>query len=123
MAADAGEVLTTLSVELVSQRPEFDGLKLPPVMARKMKLLKLATNFPAPTNPREQKELAETVASLDGDYGRGKWCAEGKQGKCLDVTAVGELMAERRDPGEVKRAWIGWHAGGAPVGQRSARMV
>jgi peptidyl-dipeptidase A len=123
IAADAGEKLNTLSVELAKKAAQFDGLKLPPVMARKMKLLKLASGFPAPNNPGEQKELAEILASLDGDYGRGKWCPEGEHGKCLDVTAVGTLMAERRDAEELKRAWIGWHAVGAPMRQRYARMV
>jgi peptidyl-dipeptidase A len=124
VAAEAGEKLNTLSVELAKQAARFDGLKLPPVKARKMKLLKLASGFPAPNNPPEQKELAEIEASLDGDYGRGKWCPEGAQdNKCLDVTATGRLMAESRDPEELKRAWIGWHAVGAPMRQRYARMV
>ena len=123
LAADAGEKLTTLSVELAKQAERFDRLKLPPAMARKMTLLKLASGFPAPDNPGEQKELAEILASLDGDYGRGKWCPDGEEGKCLDVTAVGTLMAESRDPEELKRAWIGWHTVGAPMRQRYARMV
>ena len=46
-------------------------------MARKMMLLKLATGFPAPSDPAEQKELAQVEASLDGDYGKGKWCPDG----------------------------------------------
>src|SRR3984893_6139266 len=122
MAADAGETLNTLSVELAKQAARFDAVQLPPVMVRKMKLLKLARGFPAPNNPAEQKELAEILVSLDGDYGRGKWCPDGEQGKCLDVTAVGRLMAESRDPEELMRAWIGWHAVGAPMRQRYARM-
>jgi peptidyl-dipeptidase A len=123
IAADSSETLNTLSADFAKQAARFDGLKLPPVMARKMKLLKLAANFPAPNNPREQRELAEILASLDGDYGRGKWCPDGEKGKCLDVTAVGKLMAESRNPEELKRAWIGWHAVGVPMRQRYARMV
>ncbi len=123
LAADSSEALNTLSAELAKSAARFDGLTLPPVMARKMKLLKLAASFPAPNNPREQKELAEILASLDGDYGRGKWCPNGEKGKCLDVTAIEKLMAESRDPVELKRAWIGWHAVGAPMRQRYARMV
>jgi peptidyl-dipeptidase A len=123
LAADAGEALNTLSVELAKQATRFDRLKLPAVMARKMKLLKLASGFPAPNNPADQKELASILALLDGDYGRWKWCPQGEQSKCLDVTAVGTLMAESRDPEELKRAWIGWHAVGAPMRQRYARMA
>src|SRR5579864_2063228 len=121
IAADASERANTLSTELAKKAARFDGLKLPPVMARKMLLLKLATGFPAPNNPKDQKELAQVLASLDGDYGKGKWCPEAE--KCLDVTAVGKLMATSRDPDELKRAWIGWHAVGAPMRQRYARMV
>jgi peptidyl-dipeptidase A len=110
-----------LSTELAKQAARFDGVKLPPVMARKMLLLKLASGFPAPNNPKEQKEMALVLASLDGDYGKGKWCPEA--GKCLDVTAVEKLMATSRDPEELKRAWIGWHAVGAPMRERYARMA
>src|SRR6266481_6294464 len=97
IAADANEALNTLSADLAKKASRFDALKLEPVMARKMKLLKLAAGFPGPNNPREQKEMAQILASLDGDYGKGKWCPEREQGKCLDVTAVGKLMAESRD--------------------------
>lgn len=121
IAADAGEQANTLSTELAKKAARFDGLKLPPVMARKMLLLKLASGFPAPNNAKEQKELALVLASLEGDYGKGKWCPE--VGKCRDVTAVEKLMATSRDPEELKRAWIGWHAVGAPMRERYARMV
>ena len=58
IAADAGEVLNTLTVELAKKAHRFDSLKLPPEMARKLLLVKLSIGFPAPSNPAEQKELA-----------------------------------------------------------------
>jgi peptidyl-dipeptidase A len=121
IAADAGEQANTLSTELAKKAARFNGLKLPPVMARKMLLLKLASGFPAPNSPKEQKELALLLAALDGDYGKGKWCPEA--GKCLDVSAVEKVMATSRDPEELKRAWTGWHTVGAPMRQRYARMA
>lgn len=123
IAADANEEFTTASVELSKEAHRFDGLTLPPEMARKMKLLRLLTILPAPNDPAKQKELAQIEASLDGDYGKGKWCPNGPNQKCLDVTAVGALMAKSRDPEELKKAWIGWHAVGAPMRERYARMV
>jgi peptidyl-dipeptidase A len=123
IAADANQVANALSVELAKKAARFDGVTLPPVMARKMKLLKLASGFPAPDNLAEQKELAQVAASLEGDYGKGKWCPDGASGKCLDVTAVERLMAQSRDEAELKRAWIGWHAVGAPMRQRYARLA
>ena len=122
ISADAGQEVNTLSVDLAKKARRFDGLTLPQEMARKMLLLKLASGFPAPNDPAAQKELAQILASLDGDYGKGKWCPGGDS-KCLDVTAVGKLMATSRDADELKRSWIGWHAVGAPMRQRYARMV
>jgi len=123
IAAQANQELSAFSAEMSRKAHEFDSLTLPTEMARKMLLLKLSAGFPAPADAKEQKELSQVLASLDGDYGKGKWCPSGNASKCLDVTAVGKLMATSRDPEELKRAWMGWHAVGAPMRQRYARMV
>ena len=121
--ADANQVFTAENVELSKQAHRFDGLALPPELARKMLLLKISTLLPSPKDPAKQAELAQIKASLNGDYGRGKWCPDGAPERCLDVTAVGRLMAKSRDPKELKKAWAGWQAVGAPMRQRYARMV
>jgi peptidyl-dipeptidase A len=123
ISADANQQLNALSVDLAKKAQRWDNVTLPPVMTRKMLLLKLAAGFPAPSDPAEQKELAQVAASLDGDYGKGKWCPDGASGKCLDVTAVGKLMATGRDEAELKRAWLGWHAVGAPMRPKYVRLV
>ena len=123
IAAQANQELSAFSAEMSRKAHEFDSLTLPTEMARKMLLLKLSAGFPAPADAKEQKELSEVLASLDGDYGKGRWCPSENASKCLDVTAVGKLMATSRDPEELKRAWMGWHAVGAPMRQRYARMV
>ncbi len=123
MAADANEALNTAAAKFAKQAHRFDQVQLSPELARKRLLLELAAGFPAPNDSKAQKELAQILASLDGDYGKGKWCPDGDKKPCLDVTAVGKLMATSRDPEELKRAWIGWHAVGAPMRQRYARMV
>ncbi len=123
IAADANEALNTASAKFAKQAHRFDQVQLSPELARKRLLLELAAGFPAPDDPKAQKELAQILASLDGDYGKGKWCPDGEKKPCLDVTAVGKLMATSRDPEELKRAWLGWHAVGAPMRQRYARMV
>jgi peptidyl-dipeptidase A len=125
IAADADEELNRLTVELAKKAHRFDSLKLSPEMARKMLLVKLSIGFPAPSNPAEQKELAQLSTSLAGDYGKGKWCPDGAStdAKCLDITAIERILATSRDPEELKRTWIGWHAVGAPMRQRYARLV
>jgi len=65
----------------------FDHLKMPPDLARKFKLLKLSLIAPAPNNDKERSELTRIAASLDADYGKGKYCktqADGKE-KCLSL--------------------------------------
>src|SRR5882762_4970113 len=123
IGAEANQELNAFIAETSKKAHRFDGLKLPPEMARKKLLLTLATTFPAPADRKAQKELAQVLASLSGDYGKGKWCPDGPGGKCLDITAIERLLATSRDPEELKRAWVGWHAVGAPMRQRYARMV
>lgn len=123
IAADANQALNAAISELAAEAVRFNGLRLPPDVARKLLLLKLSSDFPAPKSPAEQKELAQIGVSLDGDYGRGKWCPEGESGKCYDLTALQRIMATSRDPEELKRLWIGWHAVGAPMRKRYERFV
>ena len=123
IAADAGEIGNTAATRYAKEAHRFDHVQLSPELARKRLLLELATGFPAPDNTAAQKELAQIQASLPADYGKGKWCPDGASKPCLDITAIERLVATSRNPDELKRAWIGWHAIGAPMRQRYARMV
>jgi peptidyl-dipeptidase A len=122
IAADAGEIANTAATKFAKEAHRYDKLTLPPELARKRLLLELATGFPAPDDPKKQKALAQVMASLEGDYGKGKWCP-GNDKPCLDITAVDKLMATSRDPEELKRAWLGWHTVGAPMRDRYTEMV
>jgi len=123
MAADADAAVAAATSELAARARRFDGLKLPPDVARKFMLLKLSVAIPAPRDPKLAAELTKINASLDGDYGKGKWCPDGSSGKCLDISDVNRVFATSRDPNELKRTWVGWHAVGAPMRQRYSRMV
>ncbi len=121
ISADANEQGTAAVTELVEQAKQFDGLALPPVLARKFLLLKLGLTAPAPKDPKLRREMIEIATSLDGDYGKGKYCR--KPDDCLDITAIEKVMTESRDPNELKDVWTGWHKIGAPMRQRYARFV
>jgi peptidyl-dipeptidase A len=123
IAADANEVANTAATKYAKDAHRFDKVQLSPELARKRLLLELAAGFPAPDDPKKQKELAQIESTLDGDYGKGKWCPDGNNKACMDVNAVSHIMATSRNPEELKRAWIGWHAVGAPMRDRYARMV
>jgi peptidyl-dipeptidase A len=123
MAADADQAVATAVAELALQARRYEGMKLPDDVARKLMLIKLSVSIPVPKDPKLAAELTSINASLDGDYGKGKWCPDGPAGKCLDINDVTRVMANSRDADELLRTWKGWHAVGAPMRTRYSRMV
>jgi peptidyl-dipeptidase A len=121
MEADALDENTAVTTELVEQARRFDGLALPPELARKFMLLKLSLTAPAPKDAALRREMTGIGVSLDGDYGKGKYCR--KTGECLDITAIEKLMSASRDPETLKEVWTGWHAIAPPMRQRYSRFV
>ena len=127
LSAEAAEAYTGAATELAKQATRYDHLQLPPELARKMMLLKLsaAVPAPAPDDPKELAEMARLAASLEADYGKGKYCPKsGKHaGECLDVTQVEKIMATSTDPEELKDVWVGWHTISPPMRERYTRWV
>jgi peptidyl-dipeptidase A len=144
MSAQANEKLTAVVTQLALDARRFDGLKLPPELARKFLLLKLSLIAPAPNNDAERKELTELASKLDGMYGKGKYCkpaaagassssatageqpagaaAEAKQ-KCLSLNDLSRIMASSTNPDELLDAWVGWHKISVPMKDKYARFV
>ena len=121
LSADAQDELTAATTELVEKAKRFDGLKMPPDLERKFKLLRLSLTAPAPKDPALRKEMTGIAASLEADYGKGKYCR--KPDDCLDITAIERIMGSSRDPKELQDVWLGWHKVGAPMRDRYARFV
>jgi peptidyl-dipeptidase A len=123
LAAQADQNVKAATSELAAQARRFESLDLPPDVARKLNLIKLSVDIPSPRNPKESTELSQINASLQSDYGKGKFCPDGAQGKCLSLNDLENIMANSRDPIELQRAWIGWHAIAPPMRERYSRMV
>jgi peptidyl-dipeptidase A len=121
LASDALDRNTALTTELVEQAKQFDGLTMPADLARKFKLLRLLLVAPAPKDPALRRELTEIGTSLEGDYGKGKYCP--KPDDCLDISAIERIMSTSRDPKQLLDVWKGWHAIGPPMRQRYSRFV
>ena len=83
--------LMRLTTELAESRA-LRRLDLPDD-ERKLKLLKLSLTLPAPKDPAERTELTKIAASMEGDYGKGKYCPDGDKGKCLSLADLEEIMA------------------------------
>ena len=115
IAANAQSELAAAVSELARDARRFEQLQLPYEDARKLRLLKLMLSAPAPDNEAERDELSRLSSSLEGDYGKGKYCRDvnGKQ-ECLDIDAASNVLATSRDPKEMADVWAGWHRVGAP---------
>jgi hypothetical protein len=90
IAADANEIANSAATRYARNAHRFDHVQLVSKLARKRRLLELATGFPAPDDPKVQKELAQIEASLEGDYGKGKWCPQ--RGSFYGNKAAGEKL-------------------------------
>ncbi len=123
LAADANKDYIAAVTELADGARRFDGLQMPDPLRRKFTLLKLGLVLPAPHDPALRDELTKIAASMEGDYGKGKWCPEGGQGKCLTLSDMEPILANSRDPEELKRIWLGWHTVSPPYRQKYSRFV
>ena len=120
VAAKANERLALRTNDFVVQARRFEGLKLPPDLARKFMLLKLNGT---PTDPKLVAELTQVESTLDGMYGKGKYCAGGDEKNCVGIDDLDTLMAKSRDPKQLLDYWVGWHSIAPPMRDKYSRLV
>jgi len=125
IASDTKDYLIATIKELADASRKFEGQQLSPDVARKIKLLKLSVPLPAPSNPAEREELTKIAVGMESEYGKFEYCPEqtaaaaaapdqkSRAGeakkKCLSLGDLETIMAENRNPEELKKAWAGWH--------------
>ena len=122
LAAKADEDDIRQTVDFVHQAEPFEALPLPADLARKFKLLKLSLTVAAPADPAKAAELTQITSSMEGTYGKGKFCPpDGK--KCLDLEELSRILRTSRNPEELKQTWVGWHAISPPMRKPYERYV
>ncbi|HEY8568622.1 M2 family metallopeptidase [Microbulbifer sp.] len=131
----AVERYTALAVELAQEAAKFDGADLDPETRRMLTMLKQGLVFPAPKDPKLTAELAQIGSKLQGMYGAGKYCPDQKaaeqegegsaetEGKCYTLTEMGQIMANSRDPKQLKDLWVGWRKVAPPMKPLYERQV
>jgi peptidyl-dipeptidase A len=122
LAAQASERLISATARWAKEAVRFDSVKLPPELARKIRLLKLALTLATPEDPKEAKELTRITAAMEGMYGKAKYCPPGKD-KCLDLEEITRIMANSRDEKELLDVWRGWHSTAIPMRKDFVRYV
>ena len=123
LAAATGEEATAAATELATASHRFDGLQVPYDVRRKLLLLQGGITVPAPSDKTERTELTKTTVSMEGDYGKGKYCPPAENGKCYDLGELSNILATSQDPAALQKAWLGWHTISPPYRARYARFV
>ena len=91
--------MTAVDELLQAGRAVRRGRACPTIERRQLTVLKNALTMAAPADPKEAAELAQLVASMEGMYGRGKFCQDGESGEaCLDIEEITEILAKDRNP-------------------------
>jgi peptidyl-dipeptidase A len=129
ISAAAEEASMEFMTRTIKAATRFDGMKLPADLSRQLWLLKIGTQLPAPSDPKERAELAEIEVSMTGDYGKGKYCPERLKDdpkakkKCLGLTDLENIMEKSRKYDELLDAWRGWHSIAPPIKPKFVRYV
>ncbi len=123
LTAKRAEEYTALGVQLANDSKRFIGMDLPADVARKMEKIRLGLVLPAPSDAAKTEELAKINASLNAQYGKGKWCND--KNECKAIGEIEDILAsDKATPDQKLAAWQGWHDSvGAPMRAEYARMV
>ena len=122
LAAHADQKMLDANVQYAKEATRFDGVDVAPEVGRELKILKLALTTATPSDPKEGEELTRLITSMEGAYGKGKYCPPGAT-KCLDIEDITRSMATSRDPNQLLDVWRGWHAVSRPYRKDFARYV
>src|SRR5271163_727692 len=101
LTAAGNEAIIKRTTELVKEGKRFESLNLPPDLKRKFLLLKLSLTMPAPDDAKLREQLTQVAASLDGSYGKGKYCPGGDKEPCIGIDEIDERLAKSRDPKDI----------------------
>jgi peptidyl-dipeptidase A len=121
LAAQRAEVVLAESVRYATEAARFDDVQLPADLRRQMDLLKRSLTLPAPSDSAKTAELARLAASLEAQYGSGKYCPQG--GECKSLPELEDVLRESRDPKELLDVWTGWRTVSPPMRDEYQRLV
>jgi peptidyl-dipeptidase A len=75
-AGDAKDASLAYVTEKIKQSVRFKDVQgIDPVTARQLELLRTRNDLAAPNDPKERRELADILVSLNSTYGKGKYCS------------------------------------------------
>jgi peptidyl-dipeptidase A len=121
LAAKAEERDINLTIAYVKKAAQFDKAAMSANVARKIKRLKLSLDIATPANSKEAEELTRITNSMQGAYGKGKYCPA--KDNCQTLEQLDKIMRTSRDPRALQEAWMGWHGTAKPMRKDFTRYV
>lgn len=108
IAAESKAMADVLAYEARASREaaRFNDVKVDDALRRQLEILKRISLNPAPADDAKIKHLAEISSRMEAIYGKGEYC---KDGKCLDINGLSEILEKNRDYDAQLEAWTGWH--------------
>ncbi len=125
LAAETQEKAYSRHTELAKEAVRFDGLELPKADRRRMTLLKLSIPMPTPADPEKSAELSRLVTSMQSTYGKASYTPQSgpNEGKKLAEPDMTRILAESRDPTQLRDIWQGWRTLSPPMRKDYQRFV
>ncbi len=123
-ALDARATLSAVDAitRFAKDATRFDEAEVTPEQRRLLDVLKLSLVMATPSDPREGEELTALVSKMRSMYGTGEFCPDRGE-DCLNIDDITRIMAESRDPEELRRVWEGWRTIAPPMRDDYTRFV
>lgn len=96
---------TEQGVKFANEAKRFNDVELPDEMRRKIELIKLGLNLPAPEREGAAQELSAINTRMSSTYATGKIELDGRETPRVDLE---ELMGTIRDPERLQEIWVKW---------------
>ena len=126
---DTEELSATAQARLIASTVRYarEGSHLPPASmdpttARKARLLPLSLPLLAPSDAALAQELTRRVASMQGNYAKGRHTPRG-QSEPVDLQGLSRILIENREPALLEDVWTGWHRVGRTIRPDFERYV
>lgn len=100
--------------EAIADSAHLDGQEVSADAARQIKLLRLSSAMPTPSDADKRDELTRILTDMRGLYGAGKYCPDGED-SCKTLPELEEILAENRDYDAQLDAWRGWRTASPPM--------
>ena len=120
LEAKAGAEFADQSTKYAIEASRYDGVAADPVTRRKLDILKRNLVLPSPQREGAADEMATLGSKLDSTYSTGKFDYKGKP---ITLNDAEDIMAESRDPAELKAVWEGWHSISPPMRSDYTKLV